>query len=64
MNDIVVIGGGVVGLGIARECLSKGYKKVLVLEKEKIIASHQSSRNSGVMHSGLYYKPGSNKAKL
>lgn len=64
MNDIVVIGGGIVGLGIARECLNKGYKKVLVLEKEKTIASHQSSRNSGVMHSGLYYKPGSNKAKL
>ena len=61
---IQIIGGGIVGLSIARSLLIKGYKNVEVLEKESEIAKHQSSRNSGVMHAGLYYKPGSLKAKL
>ncbi len=61
---IQIIGGGIVGLSIARSLLLKGYKNVEVLEKESEIAKHQSSRNSGVMHAGLYYKPGSLKAKL
>lgn len=61
---ITVIGGGIVGLSIARSLLLKGYKQVVVIEKEKEIAHHQSSRNSGVMHAGLYYKPGSLKARL
>ena len=61
---IQIIGGGIVGLSIARSLLLKGYKNIEVLEKEKNIAKHQSSRNSGVMHAGLYYKPGSLKAKL
>tara|TARA_B100000212_G_scaffold285284_1_gene225752 strand:+ start:5669 stop:6862 length:1194 start_codon:yes stop_codon:yes gene_type:complete len=61
---IIIIGAGIVGLAICRELLLSGFKKVTIIEKEKSIASHQSSRNSGVMHSGLYYQPGSLKAKL
>ncbi len=64
MKKIVIIGAGIIGLSLAREFLRRGHKKVLILEKEKEIALHQSSRNSGVIHSGLYYKPGSLKSKL
>ena len=59
MKSIIIIGGGIVGLAIARELSLKGYKNLTILEKESNIAVHQSSRNSGVMHAGLYYKPGS-----
>jgi L-2-hydroxyglutarate oxidase len=61
--DVVVIGGGVVGLASAYH-LSLRYpdKKILVLEKESSLAQHQTGRNSGVIHSGIYYKPGSLKA--
>ena len=61
---ITIIGGGIVGLAIARSLLLKGYKNVIIFEKDNDIATHQSSRNSGVMHAGLYYKPGSLKANL
>ena len=61
---ISIIGGGIVGLAIARSLLLKGYKNVKIIEKDNDIANHQSSRNSGVMHAGLYYKPGSLKATL
>lgn len=63
MWDIVIIGGGIVGTASAYK-LSKYYPhlKILVLEKDKI-ASHQTGHNSGVIHSGLYYKPGTYKAK-
>lgn len=61
---LIIIGAGIVGLAIARELARKGYKDIVILEKESEIASHQSSRNSGVMHAGLYYKPGSLKAKF
>tara|TARA_B100000886_G_scaffold340036_1_gene307587 strand:+ start:16135 stop:17325 length:1191 start_codon:yes stop_codon:yes gene_type:complete len=64
MKKIIIIGAGIVGLSLAREFLRRGHKKVLLIEKEKEIAKHQSSRNSGVMHAGLYYKPGSLKSKL
>ena len=64
MMRIQIIGAGIVGLSIARSLMLKGYKNVQVIEKENDIANHQSSRNSGVMHAGLYYKPGSLKAKL
>lgn len=62
--DIIVIGGGIIGLATAKKILedSPNYK-VLILDKESDIASHQTSHNSGVIHSGLYYKPGSLKAK-
>ncbi|MHA4737502.1 L-2-hydroxyglutarate oxidase [Dyadobacter sp. MSC1_007] len=63
MYDITVIGGGIVGLATAlRIKEQKPSLKVLLLEKEKEVAKHQTGHNSGVIHSGLYYKPGSLKA--
>ena len=64
MKKIVIIGAGILGLAIARELSMRGKKEITLLEKESKIATHQSSRNSGVMHAGLYYKPGSLKAQL
>ena len=65
MYDFAIIGGGIVGLSTAL-ALGERYQnaKVLVLEKEPSWAYHQTGRNSGVIHSGIYYKPGSLKAKL
>jgi L-2-hydroxyglutarate oxidase len=61
--DIIIIGGGIVGLSTAYQIKKqKPDYKVLVLEKELIIAKHQTGHNSGVIHSGIYYKPGSLKA--
>jgi L-2-hydroxyglutarate oxidase len=63
--DCVVVGGGIVGLSVARTLLEKRPGiRVAVLEKEDDWARHQTGRNSGVLHSGIYYKPGSLKAKL
>ena len=61
----VVVGGGIVGLAVARalQRLDPG-TPVVVLEKEGSVAAHQTGHNSGVVHSGLYYKPGSLKARL
>ena len=64
MKKIVILGAGIVGLAIARQISIKSKDKIILIEKEKDIALHQSSRNSGVMHAGLYYKPGSLKARL
>jgi L-2-hydroxyglutarate oxidase len=69
MNDsrynTIVIGGGVVGLAVALEITRRfPHLRLLVLEKEDRVARHQSGHNSGVIHSGLYYKPGSLKARL
>ena len=62
--DIVIVGGGIVGLATAHHLTEKHpNKKILVLEKEDEVAHHQTGNNSGVIHSGLYYKPGSLKAK-
>jgi (S)-2-hydroxyglutarate dehydrogenase len=58
-----VIGGGILGLAVARELTSRGHG-VTVLEKETAWARHQTGRNSGVIHAGLYYRPGSLKARL
>ena len=63
-EKIIIIGGGILGLSVARKFLLEGYKNIIILEKENDIACHQSSRNSGVMHAGLYYKPNSLKAEL
>src|ERR1035437_7535051 len=62
--DVIVVGGGIVGLATAYK-LNKKFpaKKILVLEKEKEVAAHQTGHNSGVIHSGIYSKPGSYKAK-
>ena len=61
--DAVVIGAGVVGLAIGTE-LCNYFDKVIVLDKESDFGQHVSSRHSGVIHSGIYYEPGSLKAKL
>ena len=63
--DIVVIGGGIVGLATALQ-FGRAFPKLrlLLAEKEDRVARHQSGHNSGVIHSGIYYKPGSLKAKL
>jgi L-2-hydroxyglutarate oxidase len=63
MYDIVVIGGGIVGLATGLKVLqSRPDLKIAILEKENELAKHQTANNSGVIHSGLYYKPGSLKA--
>jgi len=63
--DIVVIGGGIVGLSTAMHATRVFPKlRLLLVEKEDSVARHQSGHNSGVIHSGVYYKPGSLKAKL
>jgi L-2-hydroxyglutarate oxidase LhgO len=63
--DIAVVGGGIVGLATARELLLR-YPKLRIanVEKEAVWGKHQTGHNSGVIHSGIYYKPGSLKAKL
>ena len=64
MYNVVIIGGGIVGLASALKIKEKNPNfKVAVIEKERTIAQHQTGNNSGVIHSGLYYKPGSFKAK-
>ena len=61
--DVAVIGGGVIGLAIAR-ALAEAGRDVLVIEAEPAIGSHTSSRNSEVIHAGIYYPKGSLKAEL
>jgi L-2-hydroxyglutarate oxidase len=63
MTDIAIIGGGIVGLATALHLVRHARASVLVLEAEADIAQHQTGHNSGVIHSGLYYKPGSEKAR-
>src|SRR6516162_4617537 len=63
--DVIVGGGGLVGLALAYQLLqNRPELKILVLEKEAALGRHQSGNNSGVLHAGLYYKPGSKKALL
>ncbi|HEX9801096.1 MAG TPA: L-2-hydroxyglutarate oxidase [Thermoanaerobaculia bacterium] len=62
--DVVVIGGGIVGLATARELALRHRLSVLVAEREARLAAHQTGHNSGVVHSGLYYPPASHKATL
>ena len=63
--DVVVVGAGILGLATARELLRRNPDaRVLVLEREPEIASHQTGHNSGVIHAGIYYAPGSLKAQL
>ena len=61
--DAIIIGAGIVGLAIAHK-LSKRYDNILLVEKESTFGRHVSSRNSEVIHSGIYYDPNSLKAKL
>jgi L-2-hydroxyglutarate oxidase LhgO len=63
--DVIVVGAGILGLAVARELLLRRRGlSVAVLEKEDRIAEHQTGHNSGVIHSGIYYVPGSLKARL
>lgn len=62
-GQVVVAGAGIIGLSTAYELSRRGHQ-VTVLEKEAAVATHQTGKNSGVIHSGLYYTPGSLKAKL
>lgn len=62
--DFVILGGGIVGLATALALSSRRRLSLAVVEAEKRLASHQTRHNSGVIHSGLYYKPGSLKARL
>src|SRR5947207_7484761 len=62
--DLVIVGGGIVGLATALQGIRKqAPTRLAVLEKEAAVARHQSGHKSGVIHSGIYYKPGSLKAK-
>jgi L-2-hydroxyglutarate oxidase len=61
---IAVIGGGIVGVALARALALRAFGEVMVFEKEDRLAAHQTGRNSGVVHAGLYYQPGSLKARL
>src|SRR6188474_2765527 len=61
--DVVVVGAGIVGLAVARELLHRYPRLQLgILDKEPTIGQHQTGHNSGVLHSGIYYAPGSLKA--
>lgn len=63
--DFIVIGGGIVGLATARQLQQQfNQARVLVLEKELRLATHQTGRNSGIIHAGVYYAPGSMKARF
>ena len=63
--DIAIIGGGIIGLSTAMHILQKRPTlKVVVVEKENTLAKHQTGNNSGVIHSGIYYKPGSWKSEF
>ena len=63
--NVTIVGGGIVGLAVALEITRRFPQvRVLLLEKEDHVGRHQSGHNSGVIHSGIYYKPGSLKAKL
>jgi (S)-2-hydroxyglutarate dehydrogenase len=64
-HDVIIVGGGIVGLAVALEITRRfSHLNLLLLEKEDRVGRHQSGHNSGVIHSGIYYKPGSLKAKL
>lgn len=63
--DIIVIGGGIVGLSVAREVTRQFPRlRLALVEKEARVGTHQTGHNSGVIHSGVYYKPGSMKARM
>jgi (S)-2-hydroxyglutarate dehydrogenase len=63
--DVAIIGAGIVGLAVGLELVRQNPGlKIVILEKESEVAAHQTGHNSGVIHSGLYYKPGSLKARL
>ena len=63
--DVVIVGGGIVGLSLAKRLIERKItRNILIVEKEEKIGCHSSGRNSGVLHAGLYYEPGSLKSKV
>ena len=63
--DVIVVGAGIVGCATGRRLkLTKPHLSVALIDKEHKVAAHQSGHNSGVLHAGIYYQPGSLKAKL
>jgi len=62
--EVLIIGAGITGLTLARELLSRGVEDILVIDKEKDLGAHASGRNSGVLHSGIYYTPDTLKARF
>jgi (S)-2-hydroxyglutarate dehydrogenase len=65
MFDLTIVGGGIVGLATARALTEQFPRRsIVILEKEPILGGHQTGHNSGVIHAGIYYRPGSYKAKL
>ena len=64
-NKLIVCGGGIIGITIAREAaLSKKFSEIILLEKDENLGTHSTTRNSGVIHAGFYYSPESRKAKF
>ncbi|MEO2159686.1 MAG: FAD-dependent oxidoreductase, partial [bacterium] len=65
MYDFIIIGGGIVGVSTALSLITEHpNKRILLLEKERLFATHQTGHNSGVIHAGVYYQPGSLKARF
>jgi len=65
MNSVGIVGGGIVGLALARQLsIARPGLAVTLFEKESAVGLHQTSHNSGVVHAGVYYRPGSLKATL
>lgn len=62
--DYVICGAGIIGLTIARELIKTGAESIIIFEKEDGLGYHASGRNSGVLHAGIYYDPGTLKAKM
>lgn len=62
--DVCIVGAGIVGLTVARALVRRGVQRILILEKETALGRHASGRNSGILHAGIYYEPGSLKARF
>ena len=62
--EVLIVGAGITGLAAARELVSRGVDDILIIEKEQGLGAHASGRNSGVLHAGIYYSPGTNKARF
>ena len=62
--ETLIVGAGITGLTLARELLTRGARRIVILEKEPAAGAHASGRNSGVLHAGVYYNPGTLKARF
>jgi L-2-hydroxyglutarate oxidase LhgO len=62
--EVLIVGAGITGLTLARELLARGVDNIMIVEKESGAGRHASGRNSGVLHAGVYYSPGTLKARF